>query len=196
MPRVEEMVDALPAFRCAASVLDEPLDQAEDQRMLAEVTWLPTREPRPRKMRFDLFHDIDDIDFDAASTVANFEDDEDEQSSLVTPPETFIDPTVATVKSGRDRSVSLVSSVGSVPTTTDAQHPRTSKERFKELVKELSAPFKAYMRDRSAPKSWSIEPCGLMTEEARKREMDRVEAIANSIGCTTRAKTQYWQQLR
>ncbi|KZT30130.1 hypothetical protein NEOLEDRAFT_1238263 [Neolentinus lepideus HHB14362 ss-1] len=163
MPHIEKMVEASPAFRYAASVLDEPLDQTEEQQMLDKVTWLPTREPRPFKIRFDPFRDLDEIDFNAATTIADFEDDDDDESSLVTPPETMD----STANSGRSRSMSFTSSATSVPTTTNTQPLQTSKEHFQELVKELSAPFKAYMHDRNAPKPWSIEPSGPMTEEAQ-----------------------------
>ncbi|KZT30169.1 hypothetical protein NEOLEDRAFT_1127050 [Neolentinus lepideus HHB14362 ss-1] len=73
---------------------------------------------------------------------------------------------LATHPEAIDTTRSRASTAGAVPTTVDALPLQTSQERFQ-----------------------ARHP---MTEEARKRE-ERMEAIANTIGCTTRAKTQYWQ---
>ncbi|KZT29458.1 hypothetical protein NEOLEDRAFT_1238879 [Neolentinus lepideus HHB14362 ss-1] len=181
-PHVEKMVEALPAFRCAASVLDEAWDQTEEQRMMAEVTLLPTNEPRPST--FNPFGDIDDLDAfgppltvaDSNGSAANFKDDEDEPSP-VTPPWACIDPTVSTARSDRNRSVSLTSGAGFVPTTTNIQRPRDAKTTKKSIMKhakELAAPLIAYLRERT-----------------RKREIRRAKTLALSINGASRTEVGY-----
>ncbi|KZT30176.1 hypothetical protein NEOLEDRAFT_1174496, partial [Neolentinus lepideus HHB14362 ss-1] len=77
---------------------------------------------------------------------------------------------LATPPEAIDTTRSRASTAGAVPATADALPPQTSQERF--------------------------QARRTMTEEAREQEEERMEAIANTIGCTTRAKTQSWQWLR
>ncbi|KZT29460.1 hypothetical protein NEOLEDRAFT_602547 [Neolentinus lepideus HHB14362 ss-1] len=178
LPRVEEIVEALPAFECATSVLDEALDQMENERMLAEVNSLPMSEPRtrPSAFIFNPFGDIDDIDAfgppltmaDINGSIANVEDDQDDPSP-VTPPWACIDSTVSTAKSDRNGSVSFASGA------TNTQRPRDTKTIKKGIVKhakELAAPLIAYLRERT-----------------RKREIRRrAKALALSINGASHAE--------
>ncbi|KZT29472.1 hypothetical protein NEOLEDRAFT_603340 [Neolentinus lepideus HHB14362 ss-1] len=185
-PRVEKTVEALPVFRCAASVLDEPLEEMEAERMLAEVTSLPTSEPRPRpstfKIEFNPFDDIDDLDTfgrpltvaDSNSSVAKPEDDQDEPIP-VTPPWACIDPTISIAKSGSNASMSCASGADFVPTTPNSQHPCGMKTTKKTVVvnhaKEAATPFIAYLR-----------------EQTRKRKIRRsMKALALSVNGASRA---------
>ncbi|KZT30174.1 hypothetical protein NEOLEDRAFT_1238298 [Neolentinus lepideus HHB14362 ss-1] len=77
---------------------------------------------------------------------------------------------LATHPDAIDTTRSRASTAGAVPATADALPPQTTRERF--------------------------QARRTMTEEARKQGEKRMKAIANTIGCTTRAKIQYWHWLR
>ncbi|KZT30182.1 hypothetical protein NEOLEDRAFT_1127076, partial [Neolentinus lepideus HHB14362 ss-1] len=99
------------------------------------------------------------------TNVPVFEDDEDEESGLATPPEA-----IDTTRSRASTAGAVPATADALPATADNLPPQTTQERF--------------------------QARRTMTEEAREQEEERMEAIANTIGCTTRAKIQYWHWLR
>ncbi|EPQ53092.1 hypothetical protein GLOTRDRAFT_95125 [Gloeophyllum trabeum ATCC 11539] len=142
-PDWREVPNAAPHFNCALAGYEGELDYAESQRMMGEITHLPTAYATwPPVMKFDPFADWEEDDAWSSSSSEGHSSpasSTEDLLSLITPAGSNASIT-APKKSGCDRSSSFVSSSSDVNAPTSfAQSQPPSPDALSDMTHELAA---------------------------------------------------------